>query len=71
MLQSPLRYPGGKHSLVPQVIEFLVSNRLDGREFVEPFAGERPWRSISFTRKLSSALQSWNSIRSYSCFGAA
>lgn len=39
LLLSPLRYPGGKHALVPLLAEFLNTNKLAGKDFVEPFAG--------------------------------
>lgn len=36
---SPLRYPGGKHSLAPLFAEVLVHNDLHDGTVVEPFAG--------------------------------
>ncbi|SDY54553.1 DNA adenine methylase [Citreimonas salinaria] len=36
---SPLRYPGGKSSLIPLVVDILRLNRLEGGHYAEPFAG--------------------------------
>lgn len=36
---SPLRYPGGKTSLLPLVSEIIRLNGLDGWRYAEPFAG--------------------------------
>lgn len=36
---SPLRYPGGKTQLVPYLRHFVELNDLEGRHYVEPFAG--------------------------------
>jgi DNA adenine methylase len=36
---SPLRYPGGKTQLVPYLRHFIELNDLEGRHYVEPFAG--------------------------------
>jgi len=36
---SPLRYPGGKHSLAPLLADVLVCNQLHDGTIIEPFAG--------------------------------
>jgi len=36
---SPLRYPGGKHSLAPFFSELIELNDLEGGSYIEPFAG--------------------------------
>ena len=36
---SPLRYPGGKTWLVPEIRSWLAVSRLQSAVFVEPFAG--------------------------------
>lgn len=36
---SPLRYPGSKAGLVPWMRAFLAGSRLEGLEFIEPYAG--------------------------------
>ena len=36
---SPLRYPGGKSCLYPLIAEVLRVNRLEHRQYAEPFAG--------------------------------
>lgn len=36
---SPLRYPGGKSALYPIVSSILRSNRLERKQYAEPFAG--------------------------------
>ena len=39
IIDSPLRYPGGKSQLAPLVIDLLRSNDLFYGEYIEPFAG--------------------------------
>jgi len=39
IIQSPLRYPGGKSSFLKFFHEIMVSNRLVGKYYYEPFAG--------------------------------
>jgi DNA adenine methylase len=39
MIQSPLRYPGGKRRLSPYIAEILRTHQLRPKLFVEPFAG--------------------------------
>lgn len=39
MLASPLRYPGGKAKLFPQLAELIAHNGLFGADYVEPYAG--------------------------------
>ncbi|WP_117182294.1 DNA adenine methylase [Pseudomonas amygdali] len=36
---SPLRYPGGKHSILPMVSELIKANKLDRGHYAEPYAG--------------------------------
>lgn len=36
---SPLRYPGGKGALLPEVRAIMYANRLQGGTYIEPFAG--------------------------------
>ena len=36
---SPLRYPGGKTCLYPIISQILRENRIEHRDYVEPFAG--------------------------------
>lgn len=37
--KTPLRYPGGKQRLTPFMEEIIAENRLEGAEYVEPYAG--------------------------------
>lgn len=37
--KSPLRYPGGKTQFVPLIKAIINQNKLDGCEYLEPFAG--------------------------------
>jgi DNA adenine methylase len=39
IIYSPLRYPGGKSQLAPQVIDLIKVNELNSGVYVEPFAG--------------------------------
>jgi DNA adenine methylase len=39
MINSPLRYPGGKAKLFPYFTELIRSNKLFGAEYCEPYAG--------------------------------
>lgn len=39
VIDSPLRYPGGKSQLAPLVIELMRNNDLFYGEYIEPFAG--------------------------------
>lgn len=38
-LSSPLRYPGSKQRLIPEVVKFVEKNFLAGMSFVEAYAG--------------------------------
>lgn len=39
VIESPLRYPGGKTQLSPFVIDLVRANDLYGGVYAEPFAG--------------------------------
>lgn len=39
MINSPLRYPGGKAKLFPYFVELIRENKLFGRDYCEPYAG--------------------------------
>lgn len=39
IINSPLRYPGGKAKLYPFFVELIKENRLYGSEYCEPYAG--------------------------------
>lgn len=39
MINSPLRYPGGKAKLFPFFVELIRENKLYGRDYCEPYAG--------------------------------
>ncbi len=39
MINSPLRYPGGKAKLFPFFVELIRDNKLFGRHYCEPYAG--------------------------------
>lgn len=36
---TPLRYPGGKQKIAPFIAEIIKCNKLEGTEYVEPYAG--------------------------------
>lgn len=38
-MSTPLRYPGGKQKIWRAVADIIISNGLEGCEYVEPFAG--------------------------------
>ncbi|MBN8959422.1 MAG: DNA adenine methylase [Rhizobiales bacterium] len=39
MINSPLRYPGGKAKLFPYFVDLIRENKLFGRDYCEPYAG--------------------------------
>lgn len=39
LINSPLRYPGGKTELAPYIENVIINNDLEGCHFIEPFAG--------------------------------